>query len=298
MRQTLSDLLRQVVGFSFTLPKGTQIPKVQLSTEPDECLSIQTTDDDLAKVIYNGIVEYSFDNLDSYLGRLNDAQIIALKSKLKFNPTATQDARLKYGFYGEVLLFLFLQHFHNADTVVSRGWFYLPTENAETKGYDTYQMVERGDGSIELWFGEVKFYQNYKDAVKKILNKVSTSLSDDYLETNILTISQQPKEINPRSKIDRIINDWQDDPRRIIIDEVVKHNMTLVYPMLVLFEDKDMSYDDIIKEVVEFINTEFPTISYTIKVPTKLFFMLLPVNSAKAIKSQVLTWIDTKVPLI
>ncbi|MCQ2329152.1 MAG: DUF1837 domain-containing protein [Paludibacteraceae bacterium] len=297
MRQTLKDLIRQVVGLEYTLPIDGAIPKVAISTEPDGCYRVSTSNQDLAKVIYNGIVEYSFDNLDSYLDRLSDAQIIALKTKLKYNAAAAEDIRLKYGFYGEVLLFLFLQYYHNADTVISRGWFYQPTALAEVTGYDTYQMVER-NGSVELWFGEVKFYQSYIEAVKKILKKVGTSLSDDYLEANILDISQHVKEVNPKSQIDHIINAWLDNPSIVIKDELVKYNMTLVYPMMVIFDDKSQIYDNIIKEVVEYINREYPTISYNVAIPTKLFFMLLPVKSSKAIKTQVLSWIDTKEALI
>lgn len=298
MRQALKDLLGKVVGFSFSLPKDGVIPKVIISNKPDECYCELQTDVDLAKVIYNGIVEYSFDNLGPYLDKLSDAQIIALKTKLKYSESASQDVRLKYGFFGEVLLFLFLQYFHNADTVISRGWFYQPTAKSEVTGYDTYQIVDHNNGAIDLWFGEVKFYQSYKDAIKKILDKVSVSLSDDYLESNILTISQHLKEVNPRSKIDTIIQAWQENPSIVIKDELLKYNMTLVYPMLVLFDDGNKAYDDVIKEVVEFINSEYPSISYSIAVPTKLFFMLLPVNSAKSIKTQVLSWIDTKEALI
>lgn len=298
MRETLKDLLSQVVGLSYTLPKEDMIPKVTISTESDECYHELISDEDLAKIIYNGIVEYSFDNLDTYLDKLSDAQIVALRSKLRYNAADTDDVKLKYGFYGEVLLYLFLQHFHNADTVISRGWFYLPTKKSEVTGFDTYQMLENKDGKVDLWFGEVKFYQNYSDAIKKILEKVKNTLSDEYLESNILDISQHVKEVNPRSRIGRIINCWLESPTIVIIEELKKHDMTLVYPMLVLFDDKNKTYDDIIKEVVSYINTEYPTIEYSMSIPTKLFFMLLPVKSAKRIKTQVLSWIDTKEALI
>lgn len=298
MRQTLKDLLNNVIGLSYTLPKDGLIPKVAISTEPDDCLSIKTSDQDVARVVYNGIVEYSFDNLGDFFNRLDDAQIIALQTKLKYDVSASQDVRLKYGFYGEVLLFLFLQHLHNADTLISRGWFYLPTENAETKGYDTYQMVELADSSVELWFGEVKFYQDYKEAIKKILEKISVSLSDGYLKRNILAISQNVANVNPKSHIDRIIKDWYDDPRIVIIDEVKKHNITLVYPMLVVFDDEKKAYDDVIKEVVDYINAKYPSVMYSMSIPVKLFFMFLPVGSAKTVKTQVLSWIDTNAALI
>lgn len=298
MRDTLKELLRQTIGLAYTLPKGDEIPKVAISTDPDECYHELTTDKDLAKVIYNGIVEYSFDSLEPYFDRLSDAQIIALKKKLKFNASDPDDVRLAYGFYGEVMLHLFLQYFHNADSVISRGWFYQPTTNAEVTGYDSYQMVEKDDGTIELWFGEVKFYQSYSEAVKRILKKVSTSLSDDYLETNILDISQHLEQINPQSRIDRIVASWEANPSIKIKDELVKYNMTLVYPMLVLFDDKNKTYDEIIKIVVKYVNDNYPRIVYNMAIPTKLFFMLLPVKSGKEIKNQVLSWIDSKEALI
>lgn len=298
MRDSLKELLRQTVVLAYTLPKDEEIPKVAISTEPDECYHEMTTDKDVAKVIYNGIVEYSFDNLDPYLDRLSDAQLIALRRKLKFNDTDPDDVRLGYGFYGEVMLHLILQYFHNADTVISRGWFYQPTANSEVTGYDSYQMIEKNDGAIELWFGEVKFYQSYSEAVKKILKKVGTSLSDDYLETNILDISQHPNQINPQSRIDRIIASWEANPSIKIKDELVKYNMTLVYPMLVLFDDKNKTNDEIIKQVVKYVNDNYPRIDYNMAIPTKLFFMLLPVKSGKEIKTQVLSWIDSKEALI
>ena len=160
----------------------------------------------------------------------------------------------------------------------------MPTRNAEVTGFDTYQMVEGAEGNVELWFGEVKFYQNYSEAVKKILKKVKTTLSDDYLTSNILDISNHVKEVNPRSQIDRIINSWLDNPNIVIKDELVKY--------------KNKTYDDIVKDVGAYINSEFPTIEYNLAIPTKLFFMLLPVKSAKVIKTQVLSWIDSKEALI
>jgi hypothetical protein len=42
---------------------------------------------------------------------------------MKFDRAATEEQQLKYGFYGEVLLFLMLQHFYGAKTFISRGHF-------------------------------------------------------------------------------------------------------------------------------------------------------------------------------
>lgn len=49
--------------------------------------------------------------------------------------------------------------------------FYNPLESSETKGFDTYQMLLKSDGSIELWFGEVKFHKSFRTGVNQILEK-------------------------------------------------------------------------------------------------------------------------------
>lgn len=169
MRDLLKSLMEQCIGLKYTLPNiRCSIPTITISTSSDECYQVLTSDVDLSKIIYNGIVDYFFEESTIDLTKLDVLQTRALKSRMKFDCTTTDKQQLKYGFYGEVLLFLMLQHFYGAETFISRGHFYNPLESSETKGFDTYQMLQKQDGSIELWFGEVKFHQSFRTGVDQI----------------------------------------------------------------------------------------------------------------------------------
>ena len=65
-------------------------------------------------------------------------QLRALQSKLKYNHNAPLENQLAYGFHGEVLLHLILEHYYHAEKAIARGFLFSALENAETKGYDSY----------------------------------------------------------------------------------------------------------------------------------------------------------------
>ena len=218
-------------------------------------------------------------------------------NKLKYDSNASHEAQIKYGFYGEVLLHLILSQIHGTNTLVSRGHFYDPLENSETKGYDAYHLLENTNGEIELWFGEVKFHDDYY-VVNDILNKISVSLSDEYFNKTVYSIDEFFDDIKPNSKLKEIIEDWRNSPSINIANELKKRNITLVYPMLLIFPDNKKSFNDIITQCVKYINKRYSSISFPATYCVKLMFIFLPISESKQIKEQVLSWILQKEPLI
>ncbi len=160
MRESLKNLLQSVIVKQYSLPvdvKGIHIDCSHISTQNDDCLKQNGKNDEIANLIYNGIVEYAYNDNEIDLTKLDQLQIRALQSKLKYKAAAPQANQLAYGFYGEVLLHLILQNFHCAEKAIARGYMFSALENAETKGYDSYLMCEDAD-KILLLFGEAKFY--------------------------------------------------------------------------------------------------------------------------------------------
>lgn len=299
MRETLNTLLSNTVTLRYVLPNETaSIPKVIVTNVPDECYGVITNIADVASVIYNGIVEYSFDESDIDLTRLDVFQKRALLTKLKFDRKAEPETQLKYGFYGEILLFLMLQKFHHAGTFISRGLFYNPLDKRETTGYDTYQMLLNPDKSVELWFGEVKFHQDYHQAVRQILDKISLSLSDDYFKDNIMAMESKETYINTDAGISPILQAFRDEPDVNIAKLASMQGLSFVYPMLVIFDDNNKSYDQIIKDVVSYTNTKYNELDIKFSLEYSLFFMFLPVSKVHEIKEQVRQWILSNQPLI
>lgn len=303
MRKSLHDLFSQSIVMQYTLPHeiiGGQIPCAKISTCNDNCLMQIADNEKIAGLIYNGVVEYAYNDYEIDLAKLNALQIRALQSKLKFNPDAPLKNQLAYGFQGEVMLHLVLDYFYNAQKAIARGYLYCPLENGETKGYDSYLMVEGDDSTLYLIFGEAKFYiDGYKTDVKRVFESIDKALSDDYLKRNFIAMDNQYEHINPQSRIPAIIDQWRDNPNIVnMAQEAVKYNMHLVYPILIIFDDKAASYDELIIEVVNHINTKYGSVNATLSIPHTIFFIFLPVNDSRAIKTKVIQWISQQHPVM
>lgn len=299
MRNGLDALISRTVGLMYTLPTvDGSIPKITVSTQNDECYKVLSSDIELAKVIYKGIIDYSFEESKIDLTKLDVFQKRALKTKLKFTRTDSIDRQLAYGFYGEVLLYLLLQKFHNVNTFISRGHFYNPLENSETKGYDTYQMILKPNGETELWFGEVKFHKDFRTGVSQILDKIQRSLGDEYFNDNILAMEDFEPFVNPNVTITPLLEAFRDNPDVNLSALANEYGFSFVYPMLVIFDDSNKSYDDIIKDVVRYTNERWTNLNINFSLRYSLFFMLLPVKVVKDIKMQVRSWILSEEPLI
>jgi hypothetical protein len=297
MRQTLIDLIKKTIIYEYELPNATAgILKTIFSTENDHCYSVNDINA-IAEIIYNSIIDYAFNEFDLVDKDLDALHAVALKTKLKYNPAADDTAKIKYGFFGEVLLYSILIVLYNARPLIARGYFYNPLENAETKGYDSYQLVDN-NGTIELWFGEVKFHASHTQGIDSVMKNIDKALSDSYLETNVLAFHNHKNNLNiSGSLIETILNDWETTPSINIASEIVKYNMTLVYPILILYQHDGAHYDLNIKKIPEYITANYTSKTFSLSVPHKVFFIILPLDKVKEIKQKVIQWIESKKPV-
>lgn len=298
MRQSIIDLVRDTIIHVYDLPDhGSGLDKTLYTNEVDKCFKAENVNQ-LAEIIYNSIVHYSYNEFDLDGKDLGAMHTAALKTKLKYNPEATEAVKIKYGFFGEVLLYSILLITYNAQPIIARGYFYNPLEKSETKGYDSYQLVDNA-GNIELWFGEVKFHIDYKKAINSVMANIEKALSDDYLETNILAMSNHKNNFNiENTPVSKIIEEWENNPDIKICDELIKHNMTLIYPIFILYQKDEDDYNSNIRKICDYIVSDHHSKSFKISTPYKLFFILLPLEKVKEIKQNVITWIESKKPLI
>ncbi|HFK5575165.1 TPA: Hachiman antiphage defense system protein HamA, partial [Elizabethkingia anophelis] len=171
-------------------------------------------------------------------------------------------------------------------------------ENSETKGYDSYHLIENA-GQTELWFGEVKFHNNYKAGIKSVFKNIDKAISDNYLQTNVFSISNELNNLQWKgSKIETVIENWKENPHLSIIDEIKKHNMKLVYPVMLLYEEDGAGYDESIKNIPTHIQAEYSSTKYSLSIPYSIFFILIPMKDVKLIKEDVIKWIESKKPLM
>ena len=105
MKQTLIDLFKQVVVYKYDLPTN-EIEKSIFSTENDKCYEC-LDNDALAKIIYNSIVYYSYNELEIEQTNVQVLLKRALEESIKFNSDTSLKTQKSYGFYGEILLYCF-----------------------------------------------------------------------------------------------------------------------------------------------------------------------------------------------
>lgn len=294
MRDSLKKLFDKVITLKYRLPCDTY-SKTEVSTGDDYAFKADC-DKSVSDLIYNSIVDLAFDDYYIDINSLNDCQQKALDNKIRFN---VKD-QLALGFYGEALLNVFLQLYFGTSVLVARGLFFDLLSNSEIHGYDSHHIIETND-SLEFWFGEAKFYDSYSEALKQIWNKINDDIDFNYFNKNIQVIVQKNYEISAKGHlINKFINECKKDPFRNFYDDINKYNGKLVYPIFVISNELKKGFDETIKKEVDKINEL--NISNPVKTPkdltVELFFIFLPVNDAKTIKSEVLKCIQMKKSLI
>ena len=302
MRQALADLIDSTIVLQYELPNGAiPINKTILSTDNDSCYD-STSFNDFVSIIYNSILEYSFDEFEMDGKDFNDLQYRALRTRIRYNHGATQESKIKYGFYGEVLLYAVIYKLFNIPKLIARGHFYSVASKSETAGYDGYHLIEYDD-KLQLWFGEVKFYQDYKAAINSALKNIENVVADDYLiDNNLIAIFDKFTMNNTytvNSKLQKLVDKWSDDPKIDLKHELINNDIKLVYPILIVYEKGKNGYDDDIKSAVEHIKDKFNSLTFNnITISYSLFFIFLPIEQVKATKEEVIAWIESQQPLI
>lgn len=299
MREIIEKLVKESIIFKYTLPNSEKnIPSSKYSTMIDTCFTSETYTN-LAKLIYNAIIDYANNSYDIDYENLDREQIKTIINKLRYEEDAKPSTKLKYGFYGEILLYCILLYFFGTEVIVAKGYFYNILEGGEPKGYDCFHLLEK-DGNVDLWFGEAKCYQNYVGAIKDVLNKIENAISDSYLNKNIIAIIKEKRNFTTRNSIiEEICNEWEENPSPNVLDEIKKHNMKLVYPILIVTDIKDKEYDQYIREIINFIEEEYKErdIKFKNSFLCDIFFIFLPVKGTREMKEQVIKWISEKKPL-
>lgn len=304
MRNSLYNFIKGSIFVECTLPdKKYGICKTKYTTAEDYCLS-KISDQSIATIIYNNIVEYAIKECDIDYANLDEELCRAIAENLKYDEEAEDKTKLKYGFYGEVLLYSLLVTLFPTDVLISKGYFYSPLEKGEPKGYDAYHLIQHDD-KVELWFGEAKFRKDYKSPIKEVLANFSKTTSGQYFTDNILTIVKESHHIsNGKDIINKLIPITQTWKKNIVIsiaEELKKHRADLVYPIMIAYQQslKDTYYEGI-KKCVNYIEEQFNTGEFKVNgsFPIRIFFLFFPVDNVKAVKEQVVKWISEKKPLI
>lgn len=297
MRAALEEYITQAVVFRYRLPnEELAIDKSCYSTLRDFCYA--ASDDALKVMIYESIIDYAFN--DSEWGETTVDQMLAeaLDIRLRCSVNGDELTQLSYGFYGEVLLNILLQRIWGTKVIISKGLYTnYGSRREEFKGYDSFHLLAHDDGKVSLWFGEVKFHENYASALSSVFENIEKALSNDYFRSNLKMILGKKPAINfTNEKFNAILRDLRADAEMSIAGLNEKYGVRLVYPIFILTQEVN-DYNDTIRKIINLVNTHHAGHEFTIDIPYDLFFILLPVKDVRDIKTAVLEWIRNKRPI-
>lgn len=301
MREALKNAVYNAILLECKLPnEESGLDKSCLSSQNDICFS-NSDPQEISKIIYNGIVEFAINEYEIDYAALEREQRKAILNRIRYDSAAPDATKLKYGFYGEVLLDLILRVFLRTSVLAARGYFYSPIENSEAKGFDAFHLMER-DGNVDLWFGEAKFYVHYKSAITPVLEKLCTSLSDGYLNRNLLAIINERIHISTRNEeVENLLNSWEENPGINLAEEIKNRGIRLIYPIFIAYQQNSTDqYYQSIKKCIDHIASEYTRLNIVIPASFdyRMFFIFLPLSEVKHIKENVIKWIDLRKPLI
>lgn len=301
MRDTLKQAVKNAICIECKLPHfESGVDKSCISTQHDICFKNESPQD-LAKVIYNGIVEFAVNEYEIDYDNLALEQRKAILRRMRYNPSASTTTKIKYGFYGEILIDLILRCFLKTNVILARGYLYSPIENSEIKGFDAFHLIENNE-KLDLWVGEAKFYIDFKKPITDVLDKLKISLSDEYVHKNLLAlIDWQDRFTTSSNRLKIILDMWEENPEINLAQQMKDHQIRLTYPVLVAYQKTEShGFYESVSKCVEHIAVEFNRLS--IRIPAsfeyRLFFIFLPLSEVKKIKESVVEWIDSQEPLI
>jgi hypothetical protein len=98
------------------------------------------------------------------------------------------------GEFGELLLHAVMRHEFNTEPAIAK-LFFKDARNDTVKGFDAVHVVESQAGELELWLGEVKFYNNISSAMSDVVKELGEHTKRDYLrdEFALITNKLDPK---------------------------------------------------------------------------------------------------------
>lgn len=290
MRESIIQFFKKTIVKQYTLPHGEVGKSVWTTVDNDVCFS-RTNDEDVAKIIYESIIDYTFN--DDEIAETEDLSVLqreAIITRLRYEEEENP-IRERYGFYGEVLFNMLLRAKLRTTPIIAKGFFYDILRPGENHGYDSFHIIKSGDAT-SLWFGEVKFHQSYQSAVDSVFDKIGEALSNDYLQKNLLAILPKRRDLNIDDEtVNGIIHRLRQDPKTSIAALREEFNLRLMYPVFIVCNSL-RDYDTTIAQMMSYINGK--TIErLELDIPVDIFFMFLPIGDAKTIKQTVIEWIES-----
>ena len=119
------------------------------------------------------------------LGAQNAVELIAKAAKSIYSSAKFQNR----GEFGELLLHVALRQCFESLPAISK-YFYKDSRNDTVKGFDAVHVVASAS-ALELWLGEVKFYDDINRAITDVIVEIEEHVQRDYLRNEFAAITNK-----------------------------------------------------------------------------------------------------------
>jgi len=138
----------------------------------------------------------------------------------------TSDKYQKRGEFGEIFLHIALRQDCGSIPAISKIYF-KSASNDTVKGFDAVHIVGE-PGNLELWLGEVKFYDSISRAISDIVDELKKHTARNYLREEFLWIGNKLDPVTPHfAEIEKLLD------RNNSLDKVFKR---LCFPVLLTYD--------------------------------------------------------------
>lgn len=183
------------------------------------------------------------------------------------------------GEFGEILLHIAIRQIFNSIPAISKI-YWKDSVNATVKGFDAVHVVANGD-SLELWLGEVKFYEDGKDAIREVAKEIIQHTAIDYLKNEFMLITNKLDKDSPYyAKLSQLLD------KNTSLDKVFA---VACIPILITYDSEvikacnksDKAYRDQLKTEIKALQYEFNSKSPEGTIPIKIQLFFIPFHTKK-----------------
>lgn len=142
---------------------------------------------------YEAFAEYLFDWVMEFATAFSDLRKLNVSNCRKLIKEAaervyTTDNYENRGEFGELMLHAILRELFDTEPAVCKI-FYKSAQNDTVKGFDAVH-VRKGDDGVELWLGEVKFYNSVNSAINDVVDEIKQHLSKEKLRQEFACVGK------------------------------------------------------------------------------------------------------------
>ncbi|MBO8136762.1 MAG: DUF1837 domain-containing protein [Desulfotomaculum sp.] len=193
---------------------------------------------------YDALTDLIFDALPEFALNFEERETLSIETIRRKMVKAARivyatDKYQRRGEYGEILLHVIMRDYFNTIPAISK-MYYKDGANETVKGFDAVHIVPVGQ-DLELWLGEVKFYNDISNAIRDVVVELDKHTNRNYLRSEFLFISNKIENSWPYAqKLKDLIDE------RTTLDNVFQR---LRVPVLLTYDSKIVqTYDKVCQE--------------------------------------------------